>query len=135
MGRPLWPWLAAVAALSLMLLAGGGWLLYDRVLREDSGVTACRALADQEKNGGGTADDKLTKDEYLSMRQVFANSRYADLREHGTKLMDVLWQLTQWGPDNEMVALTYLQPLTEHISGLQSACADHGVIIDLKLTD
>ncbi|GAA4587841.1 hypothetical protein BJY16_008354 [Actinoplanes octamycinicus] len=123
-----------MAALSLLLLAGGGWLLYDRVLREDSGVAACRALAGQEKSSSGTADDKLTKEEYLSMRQVFADSRYADLREHGTKLMDVLWQVSQLGADNEM-ALTYLQPLTEHISGLQSACADHGVVIDLKLSD
>jgi hypothetical protein len=130
----LWPWLAAVTALSLALLAGGGWLLYDRVLREDSGVAACKSLAAQEKNGsGGAADDKLTRDEYVRMRQVFADSRYADLREHGTKLMDVLWQVTKLGADNE-AALVYLQPLTEHVSGLQSACADHGVLVDLDLT-
>ncbi|GIF06581.1 hypothetical protein [Actinoplanes siamensis] len=134
--RPLWPWIAAVAALSLLLVAGTGWVLYDRVLREDSGVAACRALAAEERNGAnGGADDTLTRDEYVSMRRVFAESRYADLREHGTKLMDVLWQVTQLGSDDEMTALTYLRPLTEHVSGLQSACADHGVIIDLKLTD
>ncbi len=134
--RPLWPWLAAVAALSLILLTGSGWLLYDRVLREDSGVAACRALASQDRSGaGGATDDELTRDEYISMRQVFADSRFPDLREHGTKLMDIMWQVSQLGADNEVAALAYLQPLTEHISGLQSACADHGVILDLKLTD
>ncbi|GIE90235.1 hypothetical protein Are01nite_67150 [Actinoplanes regularis] len=135
--RPLWPWLALVAALSLILLAGGGWLVYDRLLREgeDSGVAACRALASEEKGSSGTSDDELTRDEYIAMRKVFADSRYPDLREHGTKLMDVLWQVSQLGADNEVAALAYLQPLTEHVSGLQSACADHGVILDLKLTD
>jgi hypothetical protein len=124
-----------VAALSLVLLAGGGWLVYDRVLREDSGVAACRTLAGTERNkSGDAADDNLTRDEYVSMRKVFADSRYRDLREHGTKLMDVLWQVSQLGTDDE-VAMSYLQPLTEHLSGLQSACADHGVIIDLKLAD
>ncbi|GIF14540.1 hypothetical protein [Actinoplanes teichomyceticus] len=132
--RPLWPWLAAVAALSLMLLAGSGWLLWDRVLREDSGVAACKALADRDRAAGG-ADETLTREEYLAMRRVFADSRYADLREHGTKLMDVLWQVTQLGTDDQVAALTYLEPLTRHVSGLQSACADHGVVIDLRLTD
>lgn len=148
-----------------MLLAGGGWLLYDRVLREDSGVAACKSLAAQSLTGqsraapstdapsadgqstdgqstdgqemsdsADSADQRLTRDEYVRMRKVFADSRYADLREHGTKLMDVLWQVTQLGADNE-AAMAYVQPLTEHVSGLQSACADHGVIIDLKITD
>ncbi|WP_436529295.1 hypothetical protein [Actinoplanes sp. HUAS TT8] len=134
--RPLWPWLAAVAALSLALVAGGGWILYDRVLREDSGVAACKSLAAGEKTGpASSGDDTLTRDEYLRMRKIFADSHYADLREHGTKLMDILWQVSQIGTDNEAAAMAYLQPLTEHVSGLQSACADHGVIIDLKLTD
>ncbi len=123
-------------ALSLVLLAGGGWLLYDRAIREDSGVAACKSLAAGAENGSdSTADDRLTRDEYVRMRKVFADSRYADLREHGTKLMDILWQVTQLGTDDEAVALTYLQPLTEHVSGLQSACADHGVILDLKVSD
>lgn len=134
--RPLWPWFTAVAVLSVVLFAGGGWLLYDRVIREDSGVAACKSIAAEEKNGASeAADEQLTRDEYVQMRKVFADSRYADLREHGTKLMDILWQVSQLGADNEAVALTYLQPLTEHVSGLQSACADHGVIIDIKLTD
>lgn len=137
--RPLWPWLAVVVVLSLALVAGGGWVLYDRVLREDTGVAACKAMAGHEKtesaSGSSSSDEKLTRDDYVRMRKVFADSRYADLREHGTKLMDILWQVSQLGADDEAVAMNYLQPLTEHVSGLQSACADHGVIINLKITD
>jgi hypothetical protein len=60
--------------------------------------------------------------------------RYEDLRTHGTKLMDVVWQVSQLGGDPGLGALVYLQQLTEQMSGLQSACADRGIILELKTT-
>ena len=84
----------------------------------------------------------MTEAEYRELRGVFEDSRYNDIRDHGTKLMDVVWQMSQaidqqGGADAEDgaslgAALAYMQPLMTHMTGLQSACADQGVIVNLK---
>lgn len=142
-----WPY--AVLAGAVLLFGGAVWTAYDRgVLLKDSGVEACEALRDgnsQIKNDAGE-DEQMTEAQYRELREVFADSRHDDIRDHGTKLVDVIWQMTRAigptgdGPSAEAdgeafgAALMYMQPLATHMTGLQSACADRGIIVDLKPT-
>jgi hypothetical protein len=130
--RSLLPWLAL--AVALVVAGTGGWFLYDRVIRTDSGVAACEALRDGEKAVDGDDGDKtMTEAEYRELRGVFEDSRHEDIRDHGTKLIDLVWQLSKMGDEPGLEALAFMGPLTEHVTGLQSACADQGVIVDLKM--
>jgi hypothetical protein len=121
------PVLAFVAVAVVVMLAGiaaVGFAIYE-VVQPDSGIAACEAIRDSESEEGD--DSELTEEEYREVREQFADSAYADIREHGTKLMDVLWQVDQLPEGQEMAALALLGPLAEHATGLQSACADQGV--------
>lgn len=139
--RPWWPY--ALLAVAVLVLAGGLWTAYTKnLIFKDSGIKACEALRDGNsaiKNNG--SNDKLTESQYRQMRAIFEDSRYDDIRDHGTKLMDVIWQMSQAVGDNSGAsddgsalgaAMMYLQPLSEHMTGLQSACADQGIIFTLK---
>lgn len=123
--------LVLAGAATLLVLGAGGWFGYDRFIKEDPGVAACKSLAAGDKTfDGKQADDKqMTEAEYRKLRAVFEQSRHDDIRDHGTKLMDVAWQVSKLGPEPGMEALAYVGPLTEHMTGLQSACADQGVIV------
>jgi hypothetical protein len=120
-----WPYLLLGAGLAV--LAGAAWTAYDRnLIAKDSGIKACEALRD--KPGG--YDRPMTETEYRALRKTFEDSRYGDIRDHGTKLVDVAWQASRLGGDQG--ALVYVGPLTEHATGLQSACADQGIIVNLS---
>lgn len=131
--RRTWPLIALPVAL---LVAGAAtYIAYDRgIILKDSGVKACEALRDGNKtfNGAAQNDKPLTEAQYRELRGVFADSRHDDIRDHGTKLMDVVWQVSQLGDEPGMEALAYIGPLTTHMTGLQSACADQGIIVNLK---
>jgi hypothetical protein len=130
--RSLLPWLAL--AVTLVVAGTGGWFIYDRVIRTDPGVAACEAMRDDEKPVAGQDGDKtMTESEYRELREVFEDSRHEDIRDHGTKLIDLVWQMSKMGEEPGLEALAYVGPLTEHMTGLQSACADQGVIVDLKM--
>ncbi len=127
-----WPWIALVAAL---VFAGSGvYFLYDRnMILKDSGFAACEAMAKGEKVAGNSGG-KLSEADYKKARGVFADSRYDDIRDHGTKLIDVVWQMQQattGKPEDGFAALAYLQPLSTHMAGLTSACADLGFTVKL----
>lgn len=131
--RRLWPF----AALAVALIAVGvaGYVAYDRgVILKDSGVKACEALRDGQTkfNGDAKNDDPMTEAQYRELRSVFEDSRHDDIKDHGTKLMDIVWQVSQLGDNPGMEALAYIGPLTTHMTGLQSACADQGIIVNLK---
>jgi hypothetical protein len=130
----LWPILALVAA--VLFLAGGAATLYHKgIIFKDSGVEACEAMAagDQTFTGDQQSETPMDDARYRELRAVFEESRHDDIKDHGTKLMDVVWQVSQLtrGGDAGMEVLTYMQPLTTHMTGLQSACADQGVIVTL----
>lgn len=125
--------LIAVAAGAVVLLATAGVLVYDRFIAKDPGIALCEALS-----GGGTvasmASDKdqgYTEDEYRQIRDKIQESRHGDIRNHGTKFIDVGWQVSQLGKDPGLGALAYMGPLMQHMSGLQSACADQGIIVKM----
>ncbi|MBU2670479.1 hypothetical protein KOI35_43960 [Actinoplanes bogorensis] len=129
---PGWPY--AVLLVAVLVLVGGVWTAYDRgLIVEDSGVTACEAM-----RGGSTTfktdpDDgkPMTEDEYRRARQVFADSRHDDIRDHGTQVMDIVWRISQM-KDDEAGALLYAQPLATQVLGLESACADQGVFLPIE---
>jgi hypothetical protein len=132
-----WPWLVLAAA--VLVLGGGVYTAYDKnLIFKDSGIKACEGLRDGSKTVAGTdkaSNQKMTEAQYRQARKVFEDSRYDDIRDHGTKLMDVVWQMSQTldgKEEDQMGALIYLQPLTQQMTGLQSACADQGIIINLK---
>lgn len=100
------------------------------ILGKDSGIAACEAMASKaskpvvnESKAPGTAE------QFAQLRGVFADSRYPEIRENGTKFVDVVRQVTALGEDSGMAGLVFIGPLTESYSGLASACADHGYTI------
>ncbi|MFJ8691245.1 hypothetical protein [Micromonospora wenchangensis] len=134
--------LAATVALAVFVVLGfGGYAVYDQFIREDSGVAACKAMAAGKKMDGSpkttggdtTVDKKMTEAEYRKARAIFEDSRYEKLREHGTAIVDVAWQMQGLDDDSGMAGLAFMGPLGTHLSGLQSACADQGVIVDLNV--
>jgi len=129
--RALWPWL--VLAVAIVFLAGVSWVIYDQVIREDSGVAACKAMRDNAKTAPAKNSAQMTEAEYKQLRGQFEDSRYGDIRDHGTKLVDVVWQMSKLGADPGLGALAYMGPLMTQATALQSACADRGVIVDMNL--
>ncbi|MEK8107642.1 hypothetical protein NKG94_25990 [Micromonospora sp. M12] len=91
------PLLIAVAAfVGVLALAAGGLAVYDGFIKEDSGVAACRAMSEGRLLDGSakdSGDDELTEAEYREARKIFEDSRKPEIREHGTALVDILWQL------------------------------------------
>jgi hypothetical protein len=128
-----WAW--AVLALVLVLAGGVGYWVWDTKIRADSGLAACQAVHDGGRIGGVTQSSSktLTEDNYRKARQVFQDSRYGDIKASGTKLMDVVWQVSQLGPDPGMAALPYVGQLTSAVTDFQGACANHGVILNMNL--
>jgi len=64
--------------------------------------------------------------EYQAARTDFADSSDRRIRENGVKLMDALWNASTFR------AVDLRGSLTAHAMGLQSACADAGVIFTLS---
>ncbi|WP_204036387.1 hypothetical protein [Micromonospora qiuiae] len=126
---------AVLAAVAVLAVGAIGYAVWDGFIREDPGVAACKAMADGKQADGSAKtsdDDKLTEAEYREVRKVFEDSRHDKIREHGTALMDIVWQVDQLPEDQEFGALAFLAPMGTHISGLQTACADQGVIVNLS---
>src|SRR5690349_5056635 len=90
-GRGALPWVGL--ALAVVVAGIGGWFIYDRIINADSGVAACRALRDNKFFPAATAP--VTETQYRGLRGVFEDSRYEDIRDHGTKLMDLSWELSK----------------------------------------
>ncbi|MEU6202427.1 hypothetical protein ABZ814_02390 [Micromonospora musae] len=124
-----------VSLVAVLAVVTAGVAVYDTFIREDFGVAVCKAMRDgkdilgNEERGG---DDEMTEAEYREARELFEDSRHEDIREHGTALMDIAWQVSNLPEDQGMGALAFLGAMGTHISGLQTACADQGVIVNLN---
>ncbi|MET0416238.1 MAG: hypothetical protein ABW022_09480 [Actinoplanes sp.] len=115
-----------------LLAAAGAWAAYEGgLVAEDSGIRACEELRDGTGRLDVTVRDEvpITETQYRETRAVFAGSRHDDIRDHGTKLVDVVWRSSSTAGGT---SLGYLGPLTEHRAGLQSACAHHGIPVTLN---
>nr|BFE72269.1 hypothetical protein GCM10020092_055700 [Actinoplanes digitatis] len=97
-------------ALAVVLVAAGGWFAYDRVIKEDPGVAACNAMREHADAVQGGAAAPMTGAEYATARAQFEESRYDDIREHGTSLIDLVSQIQKLGKDPGAGALAYLGP-------------------------
>lgn len=104
---------------------------------KDSGVAMCEQIRDAKTNnttvtGSTSSDGKLTLDGYHKLRRQFADSRYADLRDAGTKFIDLAWQLAQStdsGDSEGALGAVLLMggQIMQLYSSLAGACANHGV--------
>lgn len=88
----------------------------------DTGVTACESLRDTP-----VAQNKepLTEQRYRELRTQFQDSQDTSIRDNGTKMIDIVWKI---GPDQSK-ASAYMGPLMEAVTGLQAACASHGIVL------
>jgi hypothetical protein len=75
---------------------------------------------------------KITEVQYRRTRKQFEDSRKPRIGEHGTALVDLAWQMQEIPQGQELGALAFIGPIGEHISGLQTACADEGIILNLS---
>lgn len=116
-------------AVVLLGLTVAGLGVYDQVFRKDSGLVMCEAMRDAQ---GSPTQGDFTESRYRRMRKAFADSRYPDIRDPGTKLVDTIWNVEQLPDDQDMGALVYVGPLMTHATALQSACADHGIMFTIQ---
>ncbi|MEU4566932.1 hypothetical protein [Micromonospora sp. NPDC023956] len=127
------PLVAAGGVLALLLAVVAGTAIYQAV-REDSGITACKAMAGEGDGAKALddGDDELSEAEYQKLRKQFADSDHEKIREHGTGLVDIVWEVSRMKEGEEAGALAYLGPMSTHMTGLKTACANEGIQIDLN---
>jgi hypothetical protein len=124
---------AAAVVVTLMVLGVGGYAVWANFVRKDSGVAACETMRDNgAAKDDSAAGEKMTEAEYRAVRKQFEDSDNDKIREHGTALVDIAWQIDQMPEGEEMGALAFLAPMGTHISGLQTACADLGIMVNLS---
>lgn len=102
---------------------------------KDSGLAMCETIRDDKGKTTSNDNEKMTEASYLKLRKPFANSRYSDIRDSGTKFVDLVWQFagaTQKGGNEDGalgMALVMGGQLMQSYSSLSGACANHGVTI------
>jgi hypothetical protein len=120
--RPRWPILVVIAGVVLLVgVAVVGIGMYTS--REDPGVTACKMSAESVRTGVtlSKADSDRTLD-------LLSQSRHENLRRVGDKLATIGQVTTDESAFPDLrTAMTIMDEYT-------SACAQHGVIIDLSNT-
>lgn len=135
--------IVGLIAVVVVLVGGGIAFAVTRGGGSDSGVAACKQIADEAKSSGGAAgagagaglgaadSGSLTRDEYNQARSQFAGSHYADLRDAGTKFVDLAWKLS--GPDantdDPTAGLALFGEVISDYTALSTACAAHGVTL------
>lgn len=127
--------IVVIAVATLVVAAGTGVAAYLTFFQEDSGVAACRNMAESQANPAASdgSEVEITEEEYREVRSMFADSKHEQLREHGTALIDILWELSKIDDEDGMATLAFLGPLSTHTMGLKTACANEGIFVDLEL--
>ncbi|SCL22463.1 hypothetical protein [Micromonospora inyonensis] len=127
------PLVAAGAVLGLLLAVVAGTGIYQAV-KEDSGITACKAMAagGEGEKPVDEGDDELSEAEYKKLREQFADSDHEKIREHGTALIDIVWEVSKMEGDEAAGALAYIGPMSTHMAGLKTACANEGIQVNLS---
>lgn len=120
-----------VTAFCGVVALGAGVLIGYKVLSPDTGVQACEAMrenADKQQSG---EDASMTASEYREIRKVFMSSNHEELRDAGTRFIDVSWQLASKGKQapSEGAVLMYGAELISAYTDLVGACAAQGVEI------
>jgi hypothetical protein len=127
--------IVGIIAIALLVLLGVGGLvatvLWDRV-GPDTGVAACKAVANPTEGGLIRSDgaETMSEQEYKDVRKLFADSRDENIKEHGTALMDLAWQIQNTPEEDQLgAAFAYIGPITQAYTGLSGACAEHGHVL------
>jgi hypothetical protein len=99
------------------------------MMGQDSGVGACQAISEGRQATGepATSGAAMTQEEYRRTREVFADSRVPGIRDNGTMLMDLAWQVQSMGDDGG--ALLLAGRMAQAYSELAGACAEQGYAI------
>lgn len=131
-------WLIAGALVLVALIGGTLTLLFGPIspvkkvvpIGKDSGVAACEALRDKTVVSHAVAGESQA-DGWARARKLFADSRYGDLRDSGTKVVDLIAQydgLSSGG--NDTGAALFMGPqIIQAYASLSGACSAHGVNI------
>lgn len=118
---------AVVAILAGLLVQRMNWLPVGvPLIGKDTGVAACEAI----HNGQAPVKAKgiMSEADYRKARAVFADSRYPDIRNNGTRLMDLAWQAQGMGTNN-LGVLAVIGAIGDAYSGLAGGCASVGYTI------
>jgi hypothetical protein len=145
--RGLNRWQAAtlVTVVGVLVLGAIGYFVVWPQVRPDAGVALCRGLAEQGKGEDLSAgvdsdgDNTFSEAEYTKLRGQIRSSRDEELREHGTALIDLMWQaqaIDENADEAEQfgAALLLVGNLSRAYTGLTGACAEHGITLP-PLTD
>lgn len=126
-------WLGVTLLAGLVLFLAGlfvqrqNWLPASvPLIGKDTGVAACEAI----HNGQAPVKAKgiMSEADYRKARAVFADSRYPDIRNNGTRLMDLAWQAQGMGSNN-LGVLAVIGAIGDAYSGLAGGCASVGYTI------
>lgn len=90
----------------------------------------CQQMKDSSVTGNDAEAD-WTEEQYLELRDKYERVDDEELSASGTKLVDAVWQVTQLKDGEEMGALAYMGQITDSLSGVQGACARHGVVLSV----
>lgn len=106
---------------------------------EDSGVAACRAMAEATAQDGaspiqiaGLPEGATSAEKIRAARGLFADSSDEAIREYGVQLMDITSQAASFkdGDGSELgAALALMGPLTTSYAGLAGACGEYGHVL------
>lgn len=133
--------LLAVVVASLVVLAVAGAVVTAALgppslvkrytpIGKDTGVAACEALRDKTVVSHAQAGESQA-DGWARARKLFADSRYGDLRDAGTKLVDLMAQYDGLSSDgNALGAGLFMgSQIIQAYGTLSGACSAHGVNI------
>lgn len=105
---------------------------------KDGGITLCEKFRDEMKATptAGKKDPKpaesLSESEYHKLRDMFAGSRYDDIRDAGIKFADLIWQMQKMfdgASDDFGSALVMVGAFYSAYANLSGACGAHGVVL------
>lgn len=123
--------LAAAVVLAVAVVVAGGVFTYNRLhpaKPADAGVSACGSagpLAAVRADGG--AD--VPQDEAVRIGNLFKNSRYPDLREHGVNVVGLALRVQQYRAVDRKVALLYANSMPAEVEALRAACSARGATL------
>lgn len=121
--------LLLIATIFLVGACGGGTSSGGSAAAKDSAVVACENIRDEKPVVDGINNTAPTPDDIQRIRQTFQDSQYSDLRDSGLAVADLMQEgvLSNLRTDPE-VAKRFADAMT----GLYTACTNHGVKIDLS---
>jgi hypothetical protein len=117
-------------AVALILASGPAVKRVKSETTTDSGVSACKTMADNMAKKQTASSKKMTEASYKKIRAPFENSKYADIKVAGMNIVDTIYQAdTQPDPDNIGGAMILMGTLQGQWGQLQTACMNHGVTV------